>query len=431
MAAAFTNKCAFIVVVAFAAACGSHKDTAIDSGSTLITDKADLAKRIHTSDTALSLVEVSVGSMLVPNRVDSDLNLTLVGDIDPPTFGKSQLQATDVFVSGNKAIISYNMAGEEKLGALDLVNIAHPDRPDLIAILTFADRDINALAFRDGYVFATGSWQADPPSFLSKIRVRDGLFTKERTELGLAGYAGTGVIVNSSKIFVSTGDNSGLQRLTRKTLAIESTFKISDARAVAQRSESEPVWVLSGQPGKLSELSAEGELKSTFTIGGATIPQSKSTIAIGRKWSLAAVGDGGAIVTCNADGKSVTKVPAAVVSGLPPERTVTNAAAAANGYLYTANGEAGVYVYKIARSKIDSTDCQDFSAQLVGRIDFGKSLSANQILVRNNILYVGDGLGGLKIVTVKRATVPSDLEIADFDRDDDDNEDFDRTFPDD
>jgi hypothetical protein len=79
--------------------------------------------------------------------------------------------------------------------------------------------------------------------------------------------------------------------------------------------------------------------------------------------------------------------------------------------IYTANGEAGVYVYMVKDVNSSGT-CGTGSVSLVGTLTFSTGFSANGIYASPGFLYVATGLGGLRVLTTvvtTSGTVTSNL----------------------
>ncbi|MBT8205228.1 MAG: hypothetical protein KJO20_07630, partial [Eudoraea sp.] len=61
-----------------------------------------------------------------------DFPLSLVAQVRPPSDpSRGELTASHVFVYGDYAYVSYNTAGEEYSGGLDILNISNPATPRL------------------------------------------------------------------------------------------------------------------------------------------------------------------------------------------------------------------------------------------------------------------------------------------------------------
>lgn len=411
----------YIIMTVVLAGCGVLDKNKTTDVVLVETNETVLSERLSSFDQELDLYEVPSTSLFLATRkkVDKDFVLKLVGELKPPTVDGTLLQATDVFLTGHKALVAYNVAGSVQKGAVDFIDVKSPAKPHLKSQLSFKDRDVNAISYKSGYVYITGASEKDAPAYLSRVKSKPNGFTTEVDDIELPGYAGTDIYISSNdKVLVTTGDNSGLHVVNRKNFNVESTIDIFDARAVSQKKKSS-IWVLSGQPGTLHQID-KGVISGKYEVGGASIAESKSTLTVGSKWSLSAIGDGGFVVTCNKNGEEILKVAAPRVGGLDAEKTVTNAVIAEGGYLFAANGEAGVYAYKINKSNLNAVSCQDIQIDLIGVIDFGEKLSANDLFFKKGFLFVADGLGGLKIISFTRTKqIDHDHDVEDFDYDDD------------
>ena len=86
-----------------------------------------------------------------------DYPLTLVAQIDPPTYGGgTNLTASHVHLDGNYAYVSYNTVEDGYAGGVDIINISDPTNPVVSSRLYYTNADINSIEYNDGYVYAVG-----------------------------------------------------------------------------------------------------------------------------------------------------------------------------------------------------------------------------------------------------------------------------------
>jgi len=119
---------------------------------------------------------------------------TIVAEIKAPTVPddtEKVLGATSVFISQDykKAYVTYNLAGPDRYGAIDIVDISTPDKPSLVQSVIYKDTDINAVFV---YKYGTGAFM-----YIA------GSMSKER----LAGLSGLGADTFEAK-------NATLERVT-------------------------------------------------------------------------------------------------------------------------------------------------------------------------------------------------------------------------
>lgn len=356
-------------------------------------------------------------------KVDKILNLTLIAEIQPAEIEETKLHANDVFLAGNKLLIAYNYAGETKKGAVSLLDVSNTKKIKILSELQFPDRDINAVAYHSNNLYLAGSWQEESPSFLTKIKIKKGQFSEKYDDLALAGYAANDIAIENKQIYVTTGDNSGLHTIDSAALTQKNFKDIADARSVSSNSDKSKIYVLSGQPGELTQIEAKtGNIANTFDLGGAETPEAKSTIKVGKNWAITTLSEAGLKIVCLEDGSTLASIP-------PPKSNTkieiaTNAATINGNILFVAQGEAGVFVYQLISQKNHKT-CPTLTPTALGSINFGEKLSANHIVFSKDLLFIADGIGGLKIISVENLKDFGLDKIDDFDSEVDESENFD------
>lgn len=234
------------------------------------------------------------------------------------------------------------------------------------------------------------------------------------TETALSSYAGTGVAYDGTgtKLAITSGDNGDFAVRNASTLASITSTGLYDARGVTYHAGTNKFYAVKGQTGEVHSYDVNGSHLSSVSLGGATIPESKSTIAAGSTFLLATTGDGGFSVICAADmGVAASQGQYVYPSGVPAALTVSNAAAFGPGMIFVAAGQAGVRVYNFTKKTtgVAPTSCQNVQVSYMGYFEFSGPLSANNLVYANvlttfltytGILYVADGGGGFKAVTV-------------------------------
>ncbi len=366
-------------------------------------DSGELAGRVtYTSEEVFIDTQGVAPKALMSAPADS-ITLVLVAEVAPPEHEGQTLQATDVVIKGGKAYVSYNYQGEIFLGGVDIFDITDISAPELISSALLTDTDVNGLAISGDQLFlaaATERADYDSPAVLEQVILSGGLLTDETTTVDLPSYAATDVEVAGGRVYVTSGAEGGyVIILSAENLAREDSVAVEDARGVS--ADSKDVAVVAGTPARLLTFDLDlGELVFDYTLSGATIPFSKSTIEINRSKAILALGDGGAQIVCLGTGEVIAAIPQPAVTGLDSSVTVTNAATTDKKTLFMANGEAGVYVAR-ATTRFDSRDCAVDNLQLIGKFRFDDFQSVNHVAYKNGVLFIAGGLGGLKIVTVE------------------------------
>ena len=118
---------------------------------------------------------------------------------------------------------------------------------------------------------------------------------------------------------------------------------------------------------------------------------------------------------CNTSLEPLAAVPQITTPNLNKALTVTNAVASSQGLIFSASGEAGVFAYqaKHTSGSIGQSNCTTITPTLLGMIDFGDEISANNLAFAKGILFVSTGLGGFKIIGIDKAKSSDDYD--DFD----------------
>ncbi len=366
-------------------------------------DSGELAGRVTYTSVEVPIDTQGVAPKALLSAPTDSITLVLVAEVAPPVHEGQTLQATDVVIKGGKAYVSYNYQGEIFLGGVDIFDITDISTPQLISFALLTDTDVNGLAVSGDQLFlaaATERADYDSPAVLEQVILAGGLLTDETTIVDLPSYAATDVEVAGGRVYVTSGADGGrVTILSKDDLAVERSYSVEDARGVS--ADRKDVAVVAGTPARLLTFDLDlGELVFDYTLTGATIPFSKSTIEINRSNAILALGDGGTQIVCLATGETLAVIPQPIVAGLDSSVTVTNAATVDKKTLFMANGEAGVYVAR-AVTKLDSKDCSVDNLRLIGKFRFGDFQSVNHVAYKSGVLFIAGGLGGLKIVTVE------------------------------
>jgi hypothetical protein len=376
---------------------------------------------------------VSVQSADV-STMASGLQVSLGLTINPPATtltGGTQVYASDLRVYGTRVMTAYNVPGNTQRGWVDYIDVTTLAIPLVLGSKYFADTDINSLAMGSNGSLALVGAQENVGAVLRTGTYNLLGFSVGDTVTNLTSYAGTGAVYDSTgtKLAVTSGDTGGIALMNSSTLASIQSYTLSDSRGITFHTPTNKFYAVKGQTGEVHSFDINGNHLAMTSIGGATIAQSKSTITAGTNFLLATKGDGGFSVICASDMQvAATQAqyiyPNYAAAGLPgPTLTVSNAAAFGPGMIFVAAGQAGVRVYNFTKASGTSpTACQNVQVSYMGYFEFGNTLSANNLVYANilttaltytGVLYVADGAGGFKAVTVV-ATRSSLNDIIDF-----------------
>ncbi|NJK97173.1 MAG: hypothetical protein HC905_21710 [Bacteroidales bacterium] len=308
--------------------------------------------------------------------------------------------ATHVKILDNYAFVTYNTKGDMYLGGLEVFDVTDISNPQIVWQAIFSKADISSVDYYNNKLYIVGAQDISSmpdarlrtPALLEVLTLNNNReIQKVDTILNLDSYVGTDVKVNSGGIYATSGSNGFLKIYNHQFDSVFAT-PLNDARSVDVNTTE--AFVLSGQPGKISVFSkGNNSLAKTLNPDGANIPESKSEIAVTDQYIYAALNDGG-LKIYNTNGTLKQHIPRpATPVGMNDVDFVTNSVSLNGDLVLLANGEAGLYIGGIVKSRSDSVF-------LLGSIRFGDYESANFVESRDSVIFVATGLGGLKILSI-------------------------------
>jgi len=381
-------------------------------------NSGDLEERINRPNTNVPVDPPSGSQFASPgvsasiSAASAPITLTLVAEVLPPTVEGQVVQATSVSIRGlDKVMVSYNMAGAPRLGAIDWIKKLKSN-PDISSSAVFNDSDISALSFDGNYVYAAEATDAAGfafPAVLERLRLEKDKFTlKDNLRIALTSFAATSTVRVDKVVYATSGDGGHVAGFNRETFELMGQYALDDARWVAYDKDGKRIVVMQGTPGRISVF-AKGEfpggsmnLLSTFSVPGADVAESKSTVEIEGDLALVAAGPEGVQIVCLDDGRILGSVPRPdpATLGLDPSVVVTNAVTADDEFMFISNGEGGVWVAE-GSDKFKDIKCDEpFQVTMVGRLRFDDLQSVNHVEYKDKHLVVAAGLGGVKLVRV-------------------------------
>jgi outer membrane protein assembly factor BamB len=362
--------------------------------------------------------EVTQGRVIVNNssfdgRVDYDVDSTVIigpleggrskaaaslklrAEVLPPVYNGITLRASHIYVDKDYAYVVYNLEGEPYLGGVEVFNIKDIKRPFIESQAIFVNTDVSSVYYDNNAIYlaeATGDEGFESPAVLEELQVESGKLTTRSRRVGLTSYAATDVSASQDNIVVTSGSTGGLFILDRTTLEKKAFVDLDDARAVAFGSGNSIV-VMQGTPARVSLYNADGSLQNKFSLEGATIPESKSMLALKGNAIFVSAGDGGTYCINRTTGNVNFNIPTPQVKDLDPLLSVCNSVAVSGDMLYMANGEAGLYAATVHGEGERYSD--------LSPIRFSGKTSANHISAKGRTIFLATGTGGLKIVEIE------------------------------
>jgi hypothetical protein len=372
----------------------------------------ELSTRMSVKDEVVTMIPEYTTELKAGYYAEKDFtgnfSFKLRADVDAPVNDGKTLMATHVAIRDNFAFVSYNLRGAEYGGAIEVFDVTVLTQPKIISQALFSTADINSVDFYNGKIYIVGATEVfeemefESPAFLQVITVNSLMEIQGvDTIIDIPSFSANGVKVTESKIFVTSGDNGGLTVFDLEYNQFVKT-SIADARSVDTNADN--VYVLSGQPGTLSTFDYQsGDFLTSFAIGGANTPYSKSELSVNDKYIFAALNEEG-VKMVNTDGTIKQHIPKPETpEGELDENHVTNSVSAVHSLVFMANGQSGISVGEV----IDDLDDQ---VVILGQMVFNDNNSSNFVQARDSIVFVASGLGGLKILSISiDEGIPDDI----------------------
>ncbi|HEY4643703.1 MAG TPA: hypothetical protein VIH68_03200, partial [Bacteroidota bacterium] len=98
---------------------------------TIINDESELDGKVRYYNDKDVPIDPPGGGFAAKGSHAQAFSLTLLAEVLPPSVGGQVLQATSVSLDGNKAVVSYNMRGEQFLGGIQVIDVTGQSNPKL------------------------------------------------------------------------------------------------------------------------------------------------------------------------------------------------------------------------------------------------------------------------------------------------------------
>ncbi len=326
-----------------------------------------------------------------------DYPLTLVAQIAAPTYsGRGPLTATHVALDGNYAYVSYNTAGIDYFGAIQVINVTDPHKPVVSSQLIYLNADLNSIEYDNGYVYAVGGVNAElsataaSNSFVVKIACTAGkLSTSSGITYGFQqGYNANDVLINGNFVYVTSGKEGTLTAYNKSNMTISNETPYADLRGVAISNGN--IALLDASSG-IRVISSGFKAIKEIPISTDFGAESKKTIDFqGDRIVVAEAGKGAGIYSY-ASGSLLSYIPILInPEGVAESDINTNAVAFNEDVILMANGGAGLC---LAEKEADDTDLYGI-IQLDG--------STNFVASKDDYIFAASGREGLNIIKMNK-----------------------------
>ena len=340
------------------------------------------------------------------NIVTTGVGLSLLAQVDSPRIGELVLQATDVRWIGDRVFAAYNVQGDVFAGAIQIIDVADPAAPAVVAEAIYPHTDISRIEIQGSTLLAAAADEFDGATFewfsLGEDTVEVGGYR------ALGSYAATYVSVDGYRAYVAYGDlggglavfdlSAGVDGAEPALLDVRDSF---DARWVGEMADTD-ILLVSGSPGRLERYvgAAAGE---DGDIAEAAVPG--GTVGA-PTWAER----GGDLLYLNAAEAGLVIYDLrtmALLGALPTDGNANGLTLAADRRLaFLANGDAGLAVADVLSAA---------QPALLATLDVADDAgSANAVAASGEHLALADGLGGVKLLRYRRV---QDAPPADCDDD--------------
>lgn len=312
-----------------------------------------------------------------------------------PIVNGSGVQASHIYYWNNNIYISYNTSGFISNGGFDIIDIQNINNPEVFAT-GIVGTEYNSIGIftdpgsDDSKMILAGSSESSGGNYLSQVQIFDlnnsGLPILSPQKIDLNGYVATDV----NHLGVVTGTEGGFYQLNLGSqITANYITDLDDARSVAFNKNNGEYIALLGRPGRL--VTGLPGNSTTIPLGGISLPGTKAIVRIDAGFAYVALGDEGLKVVDLSSGIVVTSLPRpAIPAGKNQDNYVTNAVSVNdNGYLFIANGAAGIYVSKLVVNG---------NPEILGYLDMGASV--NYVEAYGDLLFAACGEKGVAIIQI-------------------------------
>jgi hypothetical protein len=387
---------------------GDARSVALDPAHVqIVNDPATLETRLTRTVRPLTVRPKSPGETHADkpkSERELGVRLTLVAEVAPPTVGGRVVQANDIEISGNRALVTFNFAGDPFAGAVQVIDFSRPTHPELESEVQYARADVNAIAMQGSHVFV-GLAVDDPelatPAVVQELKLTGsrGLETTDEW-VHLPSWAVTDLAVHGDQLVAAVGArDGGLVSMRRHDLTVTAFAPAADMRGVCLGGAG--LMSVCGGPGRmLAHAMPSLSLAKSTSVDGYAQEYAKGTIEWSSGRCYLGTGDGGLQVRDD-DGDMLAQLGNGEFSN-HVATGVVNAVSVTNHLGFVAAGAAGVQVVRLGRYRCDGREAEDNEGlRVLGELELEDGASCNMVRARNDLLVVAGGAGGVKLITME------------------------------
>ncbi|MGB5499313.1 MAG: hypothetical protein WBM77_10325, partial [Maribacter sp.] len=336
-------------------------------------------------DIAESDIITGKSSKAPEDEMAGDYPLTMVAQISPP----SNLTASHVHIDGDYAYVSYNLAGDDYYGGIDVISIEDPHNPQVTSRLIYSNADINSLQYSQGYLYAVGgvnaelSLTATSNSFIVKIPVFNGILDINELLYGFQpGDNATDIHVDDKEAYVTSGKEGSITIYDTKDLDVKKEELFDDLRSLAF--DDNKIALLDATIG-VRIVDDNLKIKKEIPIGSDFGLYTKRSIDFAGDKIVVAEGNKGVGVYSYSAGTLLQYIPILIDPNKEPVGDIVNNAVAINDdIIMMANGGAGLCL----------SEDKGTTAEAYGVIQLDGSI--NYVQTQGDYVFAASGQEGLQ-----------------------------------
>ena len=418
-----------------------NREISLMDGSIIINDHPDVTitpmnKFPESTSAETKRLGITTTSVDEPDNdlISNDYRFKLVAQVSTLKVDGVEVQATHVKITENGyAFVSYNKRGGPHRGGVVVFKyiIQGNKLEDVVVNVTaissivMPKAQVNAIDFFNDKLYMAGA-SSDPKfgyheardrfnyAFFMVMELNPDMTFKEVDPTAikkLTSFQATSIRTLNNRISITTGDGTngtdgGLYIFNASDY--ELIKFISDKQyARSVDADETNIFLMQSEPARVTKYDLEGNNEDLIynTINESMQKDAKSEMLVWNKYLFVAVNESGLRMLLKENGELYESLNR---PGPDPETDVTNSVnmnsdlkMSANGtmvqtnLLFLSNGEKGIYWYDV----IEDVDGKDRIVACKNNSILGGT-SANYIASSGNIVFVADGLGGLKILYI-------------------------------
>ncbi len=348
-----------------------------------------------------------------------------VAEIPTLTHDGNNFSATHVAISGDLALVSYHMRGDDHRGAVEVVDLADAKKPKVTSQIIFLQADVNAIAIEEGSTNGSQKvWvamsDAKNGAVLGELSLKNKKFENNYYRNVKLAYKISGAISSSANSIAQSNDllyvtagrsNGGVFTLNKSDLSLVGVKQFPNAKGVAVGTSKVACLQNSDNDAKLFVENVGGNAFET-SIQLSNLSHQNVDDLHGGKVSISFSEDGNTLfVAAGATGLRAVDMNTGLEVFDSPEEMLesgnTNGVSHDDQYVYAANGADGLAIFAY-----DQNGLPDPSHVFIWDLN-EQWASSNFVESNGDWVFVAKGEGGFKIL---KKPAPADvLSLCTFD----------------